>query len=191
MHYFYGHYYAVQAMWTAGGDTGRMVSRHPRRIGRAASWPTAPGPTALQPLRHGHGLHHPPGAEQLPAHPAERCHHVRFAAVPRRGSALPRGRRTKLTIALLCLLLAAVHLAADSDRQRLHRRDASGKSRSRPAARAGRPDWSIRRWRRARGRQRRAHGRRDRRPAAAASPSGEHVIFANGDRLPRDRRARC
>ena len=22
MHYFYGHYYAVQAMWTAGGDTG-------------------------------------------------------------------------------------------------------------------------------------------------------------------------
>ena len=36
MHYFYGHYYAAQAMWTAGGEVlGRVVPGHPRRTAAA------------------------------------------------------------------------------------------------------------------------------------------------------------
>ena len=71
MHYFYGHYYAVQAMWTAGGDywaewypaiRDELIRRQQRRL---------LGRPDLPPLRHGDGLHHPPGAQQLPAHPAE------------------------------------------------------------------------------------------------------------------------
>ena len=50
MHYFYGHYYAVQAMWTAGGRLlGGVVSRHPRRVAHADQGPTAPGTTRSAP----------------------------------------------------------------------------------------------------------------------------------------------
>ena len=67
-HYFYGHYYAVQAMWHAGGENwGRwypairdaLVARQAR--GRLVDGFDLPG------VRHRHGLHHPADAEQLSA----------------------------------------------------------------------------------------------------------------------------
>ena len=47
-----------------------MVPVHPRRAGRPPVQRRLLGGRHLQPLRHGHGLHHPPGPQQLPAHPA-------------------------------------------------------------------------------------------------------------------------
>jgi hypothetical protein len=45
-HYFYGHYYAVQAMYLAGGDqVGRLVAGHPGGTDRPRSGTTAPGTT--------------------------------------------------------------------------------------------------------------------------------------------------
>ncbi len=67
-HYFYGHYYAVQAMWHAGGEFWAKWYPAVRDV--------AGGPSAgrrlverldLPRVRHRHGLHHPANAQQLPA----------------------------------------------------------------------------------------------------------------------------
>ena len=67
-HYFYGHYYAVQAMWHAGGDYWKRWYPAIRdaliaRQNEDGSWMRFD----LHRVRHGHGLHHPANAEQLPA----------------------------------------------------------------------------------------------------------------------------
>ena len=46
-HYFYGHYYAAQAMWLRGGDDwAEWYPGHPQRAAPAASRAPASGPTA-------------------------------------------------------------------------------------------------------------------------------------------------
>ena len=47
-----------------------LVSVHPRRAGRPSVQRRLLGGRHLHSLRHGHGLHHPSGPQQLPAHPA-------------------------------------------------------------------------------------------------------------------------
>ncbi len=68
-HYFYGHYYAVQAMWHAGGEywSKWYPAVRDALVARQAddgSWTRLD----LRRIRHGHGLHHPANAQQLPAH---------------------------------------------------------------------------------------------------------------------------
>ena len=74
-HYFYGHYYAVQAMWHAGGEHWtQVVSGHPRRAGRPPAGRRLVDGLDLPGIRHRHGLHHPADAQQLPADlPALAC----------------------------------------------------------------------------------------------------------------------
>ena len=67
-HYFYGHYYAVQAMWHAGGEywTKWYPAIRDALVARQAddgSW----NDCDLHGIRHQHGLHHPADAQQLPA----------------------------------------------------------------------------------------------------------------------------
>ena len=68
MYYFYGHYYAVQAMWTAGGDYWKEWFPAIRDELLHAQQPDGSWQRPdLQPLRHRDGVHHLAGAQQLPA----------------------------------------------------------------------------------------------------------------------------
>ena len=73
MHYFYGHYYAAQAMWTAGGDY--WAEWYPPIRDELLTGPPPAGRLLVRPdlhaLRHRHGLHHPADPQQLPADLAE------------------------------------------------------------------------------------------------------------------------
>ena len=65
-HYFYGHYYAAQAMWIRGRRRlGRVVSGHPRRADPAPVGVRLLDRQHLQRVRHGDGADHPPDPEQL------------------------------------------------------------------------------------------------------------------------------
>ena len=67
-HYFYGHYYAAQAMWIRGGDDWNdWYPGDPRRTAPAAESVGLLDRQHLQRIRHGHGPDHPPDAQQLPA----------------------------------------------------------------------------------------------------------------------------
>ena len=67
-HYFYGHYYAAQAMWLRGGDD--WAEWYPAIRDELIRRQSAVGlldRQHLQRVRHGHGAHHPPDSQQLPA----------------------------------------------------------------------------------------------------------------------------
>ena len=65
-HYFYGHYYAAQAMWIRGGDDWNTWYPAIRdELVRRQSPAGLLGRQHLQRVWHGHGLDHPADAEQL------------------------------------------------------------------------------------------------------------------------------
>ncbi|MBN9517053.1 terpene cyclase/mutase family protein [bacterium] len=71
-YYYYGHYYAALAMWTAGGEYwAHVVPGDPRRLAReGARRRRHLDRRGLRPrLRHRDEPHRAPAAEQLPPHP--------------------------------------------------------------------------------------------------------------------------
>ena len=65
-HYFYGHYYAAQAMWIRGGDDwNEWYPGDPQRADPAPVGRRLLDRQHLQRVRHGHGPDHPPDPEQL------------------------------------------------------------------------------------------------------------------------------
>ena len=67
-HYFYGHYYAAQAMWLRGGDD--WAEWYPAIRNELLHRQAATGLLErqhLQRIRHGDGADHPPDSQQLPA----------------------------------------------------------------------------------------------------------------------------
>ena len=91
-YYFYGHYYAVQAMWQAGGDRfAPLVSGHPRRTDLPpARRRLVAGRARRKRMRHGHGLHRSGDSEQLSAD---------FSAVEERGEWRGENRRSRKPLA--------------------------------------------------------------------------------------------
>ena len=68
-YYFYGQYYAVQAMWHAGGPSWpTWYNGRPRRLDLAPRPRRQLAGSLLQRLRHRHGLHRPANAQWNLAH---------------------------------------------------------------------------------------------------------------------------
>ena len=85
-HAMYGHYYAVQAMWQAGGEHWQKWYPAVRDVllAPAAGRRLLDGPD-LPRIRHRHGLHHPADAQQLPADLPAVVHRRHHALKPRTG----------------------------------------------------------------------------------------------------------